>query len=182
MLTRPEGLARLKQSIEEMDYQNVEYIEVVDNPRLGISKRVNEGFRRSTGDYICFVADDTEFFIDTLNVAVAESIENKKGLVALNTESKTNCKNEHFLISRSLVERLGGEIFSEKFNHVGVDNLLWYKCEKLGEAMRSTNAKLKHYHFTNGGSKMDPTYELGWSKAKEDREILKKELIKLNNE
>ena len=71
-----------------------------------------------------------------------------------------------------------GEIFSEKFHHVGVDNLLWAKAKKLGQAMHSETAKITHHHFSRT-NQMDEVYNKGWSQVDSDRSILAEELKKL---
>ena len=84
---------------------------------------------------------------------------------------------EHFLISKALFDELG-EIFSEKFHHVGVDNLLWAKAKKLRQAYHSESAKITHHHFSKGAP-MDEVYQKGWAQRDEDHAILAEELKKL---
>jgi len=63
---------------------------------------------------------------------------------------------------------------------VGVDDLLWRKCDKLGEAMIS-RARLIHRHFSRIGSGViaDDTIKKGWSHSDNDRELLKNKLEEL---
>jgi len=183
-LGRPEGLKRCLDSIEILNYPK-NLIEVwfrEDEPRLGVPKRVRQGVEETRGEYLVFAANDTEFEPDTVLRAVMASRKEKKRLVAFNTGELYPDKGnicEHFLIKRDLLPEIGGDIFDTEFHHVGVDNLLWAKCEVLGEATRCEEAKLKHHHFTRSPVKMDEVYELGYSKADQDRQLLKNKLAKL---
>jgi len=181
-LGRPEGLQKCLESIKRLNYPQ-ELIEVQceeDEPRLGVPKRVKKLYEQSSGDVLVFASNDTEFTENCLIHAVIESKEH--GLVALNTgpvsvDEGNIC--EHFLIRRDIVEKIG-EIFDTDFFHVGVDNLLWAKCKKIGEAFRSNNAIMIHNHFSKTKSQtMDSVAKLGWSNADADRELLKKKLAEL---
>lgn len=176
---RPNGIKRFLKSLKRLFYPQelIELIIVSDSPRLGCPKRVNEGYRKSTGEWICFMADDTEFQEYTLINAVIEAYRTGKRNITFWSRGGVGC--EHFIIKRDLVEKLGGEIFSEKFNHIGVDNLLWAKCDKLGEGYKSPNVAINHYHFLTETALKDETYEIGWGKAKDDRELLSEELAKI---
>lgn len=181
-LGRPEGLQKCLDSIKVLNYPQ-ELIEVQceeDEPRMGVPKRVKKLYEQASGDMFVFASNDTEFTPDCLIIAVLES--HTHGLVALNTgrilpDEGNIC--EHFLIRRDIVEKIG-EIFDTDFYHVGVDNLLWAKCKKLGEAYRSTGAIMIHNHFSKSATRsMDSVAQLGWSHADSDRELLKKKLAEL---
>ena len=184
-LGREEGLKRCLDSIEKLNYPKelIETIVIKDEPRLGVPKRVNEGFAKSTGELIVFASNDVEFAPDSVKIAVEESED--CDLVAFNTGSILPDEGnicEHFLIKREFVnEKLNGKIFDEDFNHCGVDNLLWAQVKKCGKALRSNRAILKHYHFTRG-EPLDDVYKIGWEaeSVKKDRELLKIKLQELN--
>lgn len=188
-LGREKGLERCLNSIKNINYPQgkIEIICEEDEPRMGVPKRVNKMFKKSAGELIIYAANDMEFHPDAFISAVFDLGLDKvrrKGLVAFNSgmvlpDEGNIC--EHFMIDRGSVEDiLKGEIFSEKFNHVGVDNLLWAKMKKNGLAMRSKNAKIIHHHFSRGGE-MDEVYELAWKKdvVEQDRKTLEKELKKI---
>jgi hypothetical protein len=82
------------------------------------------------------------------------------------------------MIRRDLVQTIG-EIFDTEFHHVGVDNLLWARCKKLGQAVRCEKAVVKHNHFSKGAP-MDEVYKEGWSHVEEDRALLAKKMEALN--
>lgn len=175
-LGREEGLKKCLKSIDALNYpqDKVELILIQDNPRLGVPKRVKEGVEKSTGTHIVFASNDMEFTPDSLILAVLKN----KGLVAFNTgpvlpDEGNIC--EHFMIRKDLIPKIGGEIFDTDFHHVGVDNLLWAKCKKLGVACRAEEAVVIHNHFSKGAP-MDPVYKEGWSRIEEDRALLKKKL------
>lgn len=184
-LGRPEGAERCIKSIKELNYpqEQIEILSIEDEPRIGVPKRVKELFEKSTGEYVVYAANDMEFEKDCIIHAYIEMQKNNKMLCAFD-DGEMILPDEgnictHFMIKRDLVEKIGGEIFSTKFNHCGVDNLLWAKAQKLEQGFRSNRAKIKHYHFSTGKSSMDDTYKTGWAKVDEDREILKKELESL---
>ena len=180
-LGRPQGLKRCFDSIKALNYpeDKIEIIILEDDPCIGVPNRVKQGAARSTGTHIVFASNDIEFTPDSLILAVLQD----KGLVAFNTgmllpDEGNIC--EHFIIRKDLIAKIGGEIFDTEFHHVGVDNLLWAKCKKLGEASRCADAVVKHYHFSKGGV-MDDVYKKGWSKAPSDRRLLKKKLRELQH-
>ena len=184
-LGRPAGLQRCLESIKKLNYpENLIELKVIEDvPRKGVPFRMKEGVESTTGEVIVFAANDIEFTPDSLILAVLNT--KKKGLVAFNTGEVGFDKGnicEHFAIRRDMLPRIGGEVFDTRFHHCGVDNLLWAKCEKLGEAMRDENAIVKHFHFSTGKSKMDEVYTLGWEKYEEDRQLLAQELAKLNEQ
>lgn len=175
-LGRISGLVRCLQSIENLKYpKELLDVRIIDGPGT-VPEKVKLGVEETLGEYIVYAANDIEFEPDALNKAILE----QSGLVAFNTgnilpDEGNIC--EHFIIKRSLISQIGGVIFDTDFNHVGCDNLLWAKCKKLGQAVRSNTAIVKHYHFSTG-SPFDSIYEKAYSKMAEDRELLR---IKLEN-
>lgn len=181
-LNRPEGLEKVKKSIENLIYpkESIELL-IEDGPET-VPQKVAKMFAKGTGDVFVYAADDTEFTPESLMIALNYSKSHNKGLVAFNTGEVYPDKGnvcEHFLIKRELVEKIGGEIFCTRMKHLGVDNLLWAKASKLDEAGRCDEAIIHHYHFTKDKTKWDATYEKAWSHAEEDRAILAEELAKL---
>jgi len=189
-LGRPEGLQRCLDSINSLNYPQelIEIIVIVDEPRMGVPKRVNEGYKKSSGEYIVYGSNDCEFDKNSIAIACGEMAQRNKALLAFNTgyigyDQGNIC--EHFIIKADFVEKeLGGEIFDTDFNHIGVDNLLWAKCREKEQAMRSRDAIVHHHHFSTGrDGEVDTTYELGWKKemVEKDRELLRQKLEKLYN-
>ena len=145
-----------------------------------VPKKVAKGLAQSKGEYVCYAANDTEFTPDSLRNAIETSRKEAFALVAFNTgevlpDEGNIC--EHFIIRKDFIEHIDGEIFDTEFHHVGVDNLLWAKCNKMGQAVRDETAVMNHYHFSKG-EKMDDVYEKGWKNVDQDRELLK---LKLSN-
>lgn len=187
-LGRPEGLARCLDSIKRLNYPQhlIETIVLEDEPRIGVPKRVKEGFDKSTGEYIVYGSNDCEFTSDSLMIALLEMKKENKSLCAFNTgEVSVDEGNicEHFIIKKDFVnEKLNGEIFDTEFNHVGVDNLLWAQAKKENQATRSEGAVVNHYHWSKpGGNEKDEIYFLGWNNemVEKDRQLLKEKLDKL---
>ncbi len=181
-LSRPEGLQRCLDSIDKLLYPKQLIEVIVDHGNGTVPKKVAFCLPDATGEYIAYMADDTEFLPDSLYVAVTESMATGKGLVAFDTGVRNDegYINEHFIIRRNLIDKIGGEIFDTDFFHIGVDDLLWKKCDKINEAMISS-AKVIHHHFSRIGSgiKKDECIEKGWSREIEDRKLLQAKLLGL---
>lgn len=193
-LGRKEGLNRCLESIKGLNYPQgkIEVLVKEDSPRKGVPIRVNELFNESSGDFVVYAANDMEFHPDSVIIALFEigffdkiKEDVNSTLLAFNSgdilpDEGNIC--EHFMISREAVSNLlGGKIFCEEFNHVGVDNLLWNQIKKRGIVKRSNLAKINHYHFSKGESEMDDVYKMAWNddNVKKDRELLEKKLKEL---
>jgi len=186
-LGRPDGLEKALNAVSNLNYPK-ELLEVIveeDNfeNRMGVPITFKKGVARSTGDYIVYGSNDTSFLSDSVMNAVLHSLYYKKKLVAFNTGEVSPDEGnicEHFLIKRDLIPQLGGEIFDTEFYHVGVDNLLWAKAKKLGEADRCEHAHVLHKHFSRG-AEWDEVYKLAWNPdhVEHDRALLDKKLKQL---
>jgi GT2 family glycosyltransferase len=144
-----------------------------------VPKLLKQGVEESTGDWIVFASNDTEFTPDSINEAL---LVGDGGYVAFNTgivyPDEGNI-NEHFMIRKDIIKKIG-EVFDTDFWHCGCDNLLWAKMKKLGIFKRADRAIVKHYHWAKTvDRKMDETYTLGWSHVEEDRALLAKKLKEL---
>jgi cellulose synthase/poly-beta-1,6-N-acetylglucosamine synthase-like glycosyltransferase len=183
-LGRPEGLERLKKSIENLDYPKDKInVCIIDDElrREGVPKALKRGVEATKGDYIVYAANDTEFDSQCLKQAIIDASET--GFCALNTGKILQDEGnicEHFIIKRDLIKDLDGEIFDTEFYHVAVDNILWLKLKKLGKARRSYGAILHHYHFSKG-YEFDDIYKIAWNedRVKHDRDLLQKKIIEL---
>jgi len=180
-LGRPEGLQRCLDSIANLHYpkSQIEVIVKQDSfeNRIGVPKLLKQGVEESTGDWIVFASNDTEFTPDFINEALKVG---EQGFVSFNTGELLpdgGNRNEHFMIRKDVIEKIG-EVFDTDFWHAGVDNLLAAKMDKLGIFVRAEKAIVNHYHFTKG-VEYDETYKLGWSHVEEDRSLLAKKLLEL---
>lgn len=185
-LGREEGLKKCLDSIKALNYPQ-EKIEIIvkqdtfESP-IGVPNLVKQGVEESTGEWIVFASNDIEFDSNSLIEAYTQGIKAGKRLVAFDTGVR-NAEGyicEHFMIKRDLIPLIGGEVFCTRLKHVGCDDLLWKKCDKLGAAMISTG-KVKHTHFSRIGSgvEYDEVNKLGWEHAEEDRKTLEEELSKI---
>ena len=180
-LGREEGLKRCLESIKKLNYppDRIEVIVKQDSfeNRIGVPKLLKQGVEESTGDWIVFASNDTEFTPESINEALKVG---EDGYVAFNTgevyQDQGNI-NEHFMIRKDIIQKIG-EVFDTDFHHVGVDNLLWAKMKKLGIAKRCDKAVVKHYHFSKG-AEYDKVYSLGWEMVESDRDLLKLKLLNL---
>lgn len=177
-LGREEGLARALKSIENLNYpKELIGVTVIEGDET-VPEKVKKGVESTTGEFILFAANDVEFHPDSLILAILTAIQ-KGGykLVAMNSGT-LEC--EHFIISRDILPELeDGLIFHTDFHHVGVDNYLWAQCDKLGQAARCEEARVEHFHFSQGKGPWDEIYEKGWKNAEKDREVLKLKLAAL---
>lgn len=188
-LGRPEGLQRCVDSIKALNYpqEKIEIIVEEDEPRLGVPKRVKSMVEKAKGDWIVYASNDIEFTANSLISALKTALDNNKKLIAFNTQGEKGVSAdegnicEHFMIHKSMVKKLNGEIFDTEFNHVGVDNLLWAKMKKIGQEMWCKRAVVNHYHFSQKKSQYDNVYDLGWNEPSviKDRETLERKLAEL---
>jgi GT2 family glycosyltransferase len=184
-LGREEGLKRCVDSIKALNYPQ-DRIEIIVKPdsfedRKGVPLLLKQGYEEATGDWIVFASNDCEFTPESINEALAVG---KEGFVSFNTgaltfDSGNRC--EHFMIRKDIIAKIG-EIFDTRYFHVGVDNLLSAKMDKLGIFIRAEKAVVNHYHWSKTGEQMDEVYKLAWDeeKVKHDRDLLKEDLQKLN--
>ena len=182
---RPKGLKRCLDSINKLNYpsEKIEIIVIQDEPRMGVPKRMAEGIRRSTGQYIVYASNDMEFTPD----CILNALKHKKALVAFNAgpilpDEGNIC--EHFIFRKNFLPQIGGELFCTEFHHVGVDNLLWEKCKIFNEAVWCREAIVNHYLYSRTGEPMDEVYLLAWDKqfVKEDRLLLAKKMKEMGRE
>ena len=180
-LGRAQGLQRCLDSINQLYYPKHRIEVLIDSdPEATVPIKVNRMAQKAGGSILVFAANDMEFTPESLYLAVQES--KLHGLVAFNAGPLLPDKGnicEHFLIRKDILAKLGEEIFCERFHHVGCDNLLWTKCEKLGEAIWLETAKIIHHHFSRTRQPLDEIYQRGWSQVENDRCVLTEELNKL---
>ncbi len=172
------------------------------NERQGVPKNVKSMVQRFVDDvddrgvrffdcidYFLYASNDIEFHPLSLISAIKTAQDNGKLFMSFNTQGEKGVLPdngnicEHFMIHRSLVKKLNYEIFDTDFYHVGVDNLLWAKMEKINHSMWCKRAVVNHYHFSQTGKEMDDVYKLAWKKemVEKDRALLQKKLEELHN-
>jgi glycosyltransferase involved in cell wall biosynthesis len=181
-LGRPEGLQRLLDSIKRSVYPQDRIEILIEEGNDTVPNKVANALKRATGEYIVYAANDMEFEPHSLFEAIQDSAMFNKALVVFDTGVR-NAEGyicEHFMIRKDFIDNIGGQIFDTDFHHVGVDDLLWKKCDKLGQAIIS-RARVNHYHFSRIGSGIQPDAIIhkGWANAEKDRELLKIKLKQL---
>lgn len=181
---REAGLKRCLASIEAQNYpQDLIDVQVIDGEGT-VPEKVKHGVGQTKGDYIIYAANDMEFAPDAFRLAVMESECQDKALVSFNEgpvypDEGNICT--HFLIRRDFIPKLErSEIFDTRYFHLGVDNILWARAKKLGQAYHSERAKITHNHFTKG-SEFDSVYAKAWNseRVKHDRDLLAQDLKEL---
>jgi len=180
-LGREEGLKKCLESIDRLYYPKHLIETIVVEGKETVPQKVANGLAQSNGDIICYAANDMIFEPNSLYEAVKMSKDH--GLVSFNSgvgllpDSGYLC--EHFIIRKDFIPRIGEEIFDTEFHHVGVDQLLWAKANKLKQAIMCKDAVINHNHFSRGKAEQDDIYQKGWSQTGQDRELLKKKLAEL---
>lgn len=182
-LGRKKGLKKAVDSIKASNYpEDLIDIKIIEGPET-VPVKVKKGLSKAKGDYILYASNDIEFRENDIIIAVFEAMKSGKALVSFNTgvRNPEGYICEHFIIRKDFIPEIGGEIFDTDFHHVGVDDLLWKKCEKLGQAMIAENTRTVHNHFSRIGSgvKEDAVIKKGWAHVEEDRKLLKKKLAEL---
>lgn len=178
---REEGLKKCCESINNQNYPKELIRTFVIDGEGTVPEKVKKGVEELWGEYIVYAANDMEFHPDAFILAYIASRTHSKALAAFAggdvlPDDGNIC--EHFMIRRDFIPALGGEVFDTEFHHVGVDNLLWAKAKKLGEAIRVPEAHFVHRHFSHGFP-MDAVYNKGWERAARDRELLTRKLKEL---
>lgn len=179
-LNREEGLKRCLTSVKIQNYpQDKIDIKVLSGEEGTVITKVQRGVVETKGEFIVYGADDVEFEVNAFILAIQDYMREKKGLIAFDTgvRNTEGFINEHFMIKRDFIPQVGGVIFDLDFHHVGVDDLLWKRANKIGQAMIS-RGKARHKHFSRIGSgvEQDSTIKKGWAKESEDRALLAKKL------
>ena len=108
---RPEGFQRLKKSIEKHTlYPNWE---IIEKPEAGTAvEKFNAGVEEAKGDYVVFMADDTEAtqgWLIQAFVCLMEKLRGK-GLVIFNDNHWGGSICNHWLASRDIMKELGEPI------------------------------------------------------------------------
>ena len=182
--SRPEGLARCIESIYKLEYPKELVNIILEEGDETVPEKMKLGLEKSKGSYIAYMADDTEFTPYALILNVFESIKTGKGLVAFDTgvRNTEGFINEHFLINKSLVPLIGGEIFDTDFRHFCCDDWLHFLCDKLDTFMMGRGV-VKHRHYSRIGSniKKDKLNLKAETFILEDRETLKRKIADYNS-
>lgn len=173
-LGRESGLIKCLNSIENLIYPKHLIKSVIIKGEETVPQKIKSGVSENDSDYFCYAANDMEFEPESLLIAITKSIILNKGLVSFNEgpvlEDEGNICT-HFIIKKDLINKIGGEVFDTRLNHVGVDNLLHKKCKDLNEFHYCESAKIIHNHFSKG-FEMDEVYKKGWSNVEKDRKLL----------
>jgi len=175
---RPDGFRRLEESIKRNTlYPNWEIVKV-DGEGTAIEK-FNKGVEQAKGDFIVFLADDTEVCYGWLVQAYTcfkEHFDNR-GLVVLNEGYWRGAMANHFFCSKNIRDELDGEIWHGGYHHVGADNELSQRLKQKRLIAYAPNAKIIHHHpwtQTDGTppAPNDEYYERIYKHLEADRQLL----------
>ncbi len=170
-LGRPEKLHRLLNAIKaNAEYKNYEVIVKADQwppNNVGAPKMLAKCVAESTGDGILFLGNDVIPLKGFMREAVWEMkrrFPEMDGLIGINDTYWDGNKGHvatHWLASKKLLPYLGGVFFDTDFYHLGVDNILQARCEKIGKYFWCEKAKIYHDNPALIGreGQMDALYE-----------------------
>lgn len=131
-------------------YTDYELLMEYDADRIGCPKMVKRLVEKSSGDHICFLADDTLPKKGLLLEAmiVMSTFPGCWGLVGLNSHDLNSGESRasHWLGSKKLLPFIGGEFFHIGYNHSFCDNELVERCVVLQRYKYSLRAGLYHHH------------------------------------
>lgn len=182
---RPKGYKRLVASIKKNTvYSNYEIIK--KGGKGMVVEKFNQGVKESHGDYIVYLADDTEVEMGWLTQAFVCFKENfrDRGLVILNDRHWEGTMANHFLCSKNIREELDGEIWSPAYHHCGVDVELYCRLKAKNLIEFCENARITHHHYfapSRGATrdKEDKYTDIIHKYMKSDRRILSERLLML---
>ena len=167
---RPAGrdicIESVKKTCQDIDY---EIITEEDKKRIGCPKMLAKLLKKSKGDKIVFLGDDTELYNGCIQEALrAETyLPDGWGMVGLNDgrPDEINLKaSTHFLLDKRLIPLIGGEIFHTGYIHCYCDDELALRARLLGRYAYAKNAKINHKHPANGNGVSDADYQRVYSK------------------
>jgi len=137
-----------------------------DEKRIGCPKMVDALTNVSSGEFVCFLGDDTLPQKDWLKYALEdmEKLPGGWGLVGLN-DNTGRILPCHWLASTKLLPLLGGEFFHTGYKHCYCDNELMKRCEDMGRFTYSDKAIVEHDHpILRGNRERDEFYTWAYSK------------------
>ena len=147
---RPKLIPPLIEKIKSrsgMTYSDLEILAEEDVDRIGCPKMLKKLVDKSSGDYICFIGDDTDPQENFLSRAMWDMVVELKcnGLVGLNDRTGRTL-SIHWVASKSLLPTLGGEFFHTGYNHCFCDIELMERCKAINKYYYSPTAVVLHNH------------------------------------
>ena len=160
-LGRPEKLKRLLELIKKnAQWPNYEVIVEHDSfeDRQGVPKILKKAVARSTGELVMFLGNDCQpepgFLFHAMRQMYLD-LPNLDGLVALNDGVWGTELATHWLASKKLLPRLGGEFFSTAYEHTYCDRELTERCKEMKKFTFAVEAKLIHDNPIVHGGELD---------------------------
>lgn len=157
-VVRPQNIPQLTEAISKSISSPYELLLEEDTERIGAPKMVKKLTDKTTGDWICFLGDDTLPEQNSLDIALSYAQENDLWLVGLNDQHSTRAT--HWIASRGLLDYLEHrELFYTGYIHNFCDDELQYRAEQLGKYGWCEQAKITHNHPVFGTAPMDNDYK-----------------------
>lgn len=176
-LGREEKLERLLRLIKEhANYPDYEVLVEHDSfeNRQGVPTLVKRLVDRSTGDWVMYLGNDCipePHFMMQAAIAMLKHFPEGDGLVALNDGYWHGELATHWLASKKLLPRIGGEFFHTGYHHTCCDNELTGRCRKLRKYVWGELAKVQHDHpVTRNFQGIDPVYEIAYNQEHLDKD------------
>ena len=180
---RPEGYERLVRSIaQNTSYPNYEIIKMKGEGTA--IEKFNQGVKKSKGELIVYLADDTEILPGAIDQAFVYFMEkfHKKGLVIFNDGYWEDRLATHFLCSKNIIEELDGNIWYTGYHHVGADNELFGRLHNKNLISYCQYAKINHYHYLRPSKGLKPSKMDIYSKRIEEFRKVDEALLKERSE
>lgn len=129
-----------------------------DTERIGTPLMVKRLTAKASGEWICFLGDDTIPDVHCLDIALEYAKANDLWLVGLNDQHSQ--KATHWIANRELLNHLdNNEFFYTQYFHNFCDDELRHRAQRLGKYGWCEAAKLTHNHPAFGTASMDEDYE-----------------------
>lgn len=165
-----------------IELSQIEILKKEDTNRNGCPKTLKELVKKSKGEIVCFLGDDTlpqkDFLKNSLDAM--NNFKDNWGLIGFNDLSGRNLPL-HWLGHKKLLKYLDGEFFHTGYKHCYCDNELWDRCADMGRYLYCLNAIVKHDHPLFTGKEADEDYKRVYSQEymQHDKELYLKR--KANN-
>lgn len=160
-------------------YRGVEMVVLDEFGPGDYARKINEGYRRTYGEWLLLGASDL-LFHERWDV---EALEHPSGVIGTNDLANPSVKqgrhSTHPLVSRHYIDLVGGTfdqgpgvIYFEGYDHQAVDNELVTAAQARGEWTFARRSHVQHLHpFYDKTIALDETYKRGLAKGKEDRKL-----------
>lgn len=152
---------------------DLEILAEEDVAQIGCPKMLKKLVDKASGQYICFLGDDTDPQENFLRNAIGcmKTRFSGKGLIGFNDNTGRDLPI-HWVAHRSLLDKLDGEFFHTCYHHTFCDVELMVRCKQMDLYYHSIFSKVLHNHPAfNSKIKIDEHYIRAYSNQKADKAL-----------